>query len=158
MKRFRFKLDPLLRIRRHHEQQAERDLAAVNSELISVNDELSRLSGEVQLPVTEAAPAQKSDGRLDLSSLYARHAYLNRMQQEIEAGMRARSEVEERLSDVRERFQEAHRETEVLSRLREVRSARHYAEERRVEAVELDDVVGSRAVRNNVEKGVEHGS
>lgn len=157
MKRFRFKLDPLLRIRKHREQLIERDLAAVHSELISANEELNRLSDEVQLTVTDPSPTQEPDGRLNLTGMYARHVYLTRIEQEIEAGIKTRSRVEERLADVRERFQEAHRDTEVLSRLREVRSTRHYAEERRVEAVALDDVVGTRAVRK-VEEGVEHGS
>ncbi len=157
MKRFRFKLDPLLRIREHAERQAERDLADVNAELITIDRTIQDLSDEVMQTVSVPTERSSDTGQLDIHGLYARQTYLVRMQQEIDASFRARSAVEQRFETARERFSEAHRETEVLSRLRETRSQRHYAEARRVEAVELDDIVGSRAVRARGE-GVTDGS
>ncbi|MFP4509584.1 MAG: flagellar export protein FliJ [Spirochaetaceae bacterium] len=156
MKRFHFKLDPLLRIREHVERQAQHALADVNAELIAVNRKLEWLSMEIDQTVTGATGHPSPDGQVDVNGLYAREAYVRRMQRELEAGFRDRTEVETRLDSARERFNAAHRETEVLARLRETRSSRHYAEARRVQAVELDDVVGARAVRR-VEEGVEYG-
>jgi flagellar export protein FliJ len=156
MKRFQFKLDPLLRIREYVERQAQHDLADVNSELIAVNRNLQWLSAEIEQTISQTSHGKSPGGQVDVNGLYARDAYVRRMQRDVEAGLRSRSEVEARLDSARERFNEAHRETEVLSRLREAQSSRHYAEARRVQAVELDDVVGARAVRR-VDEGVEHG-
>ncbi len=145
MKRFSFRLDPLLRLREQAEQQALEAFArelCVRSQLEAELRETTTL-----LDAAAAATALDRGTRIDATELALRQAYVERREREraeAEARMVAQ---EERVDAQRHRVEECARDRRAVERLRDRARARHERDESQRQNALVDDLATSAYVR-----------
>jgi len=149
-RRFNFPLETVLNVRRLHEREAKRKLAAKRAELARLDqlDEATR--GEIANRQTEILRAQQTgtvDPR-DLSRGWAWIAHLRRTMQQ-------RQQVRERelaeLAKLQDAFREARRETRVIEKLRERRWTTYKRDRDRHEQAVADEMAQQLHTRKHAE-------
>jgi len=136
VKRFLFRLEPLLNLRRLKEQQALEALAREVAEQQRLEAELSRRTARLQ----QALAGAGADAQPSARELAERQAFVERRERE-------RAEAAERLivqtrrvEAQRERLAELVREREAVERLRERAHERHEHEEAQRQSAFLDEL------------------
>lgn len=147
MKRFNFKLEPLLRVRRMQEERALGELARVMrrvNEQESVRDQARR---NVEEEMARFEARYREEFQIDLYQIYDR--YLERLQTEAaEAGKRLeamRPEVEQEMA----KAMEARRGRRIVEIIKERKKAEYDHARRKAEAKELDEM---NRLRRDVER------
>ena len=144
MKRFRFRLERLLELRAHREQEALYRLAEATGHCVRLARRIQEL-GQERGAAYRSAPGEV--GSLDLGLFAYRERYLAWL----EASRRRMSEElvsrEKKRLEVQARYLEAAREHKVLEKLKERRAAEHRRQARIEEFNVLDDVAASQFLR-----------
>jgi len=149
MRRFDFRLERILSLRRHTEDQAEQKLARVSGEYSRLESELGRLSEEREATFRMGDTA----ARADVNYRIAQGAYISYLESrsvEVEA---RRAEVAGELEEARAEYREAMKHRKVLDNLKDRRSNEYYREQRRAEGRELDDIGGQMNIRRREQEG-----
>ncbi|MFP3958905.1 MAG: flagellar export protein FliJ [Spirochaetaceae bacterium] len=149
MHRFRFRLERILSLRRHSEEEAERRLGRVSGEYAHLEGELGRLTEEREATFRLGDDAR----RADVSYRLAQDAYLSFLKQRSEAIEAERAKKAQELEKARTEYREASKRRTVLDNLKERRSAEYYREQRRAEGRELDDIGGRMSIRRREQEG-----
>jgi len=136
MRRFRFRLEELLRIRRYHERTWELKLAEVSGHCVRLEGRIKELTAEKE---TNSAC---SVGGLPygLSELYARNEYLRRLDAETAA---AKLELGKRLKEreeVNREYLAASKNRKILEKLKERRSEEYYRLQLKEEGKAIDEI------------------
>jgi flagellar FliJ protein len=144
VKRFRFRLERLLELRAHREQEALYRLAEATGHCVRLARRIQEL-GQERGAAYRSAPGEV--GSLDLGLFAYRERYLAWL----EASRRRMSEElvsrENQRLEVQARYLEAAREHKVLEKLKERRAAEHRRQARIEEFNVLDDVAASQFLR-----------
>ncbi|MCB1140194.1 MAG: flagellar FliJ family protein [Leptospiraceae bacterium] len=138
IKRFKFSLESLLRIRGHEEKMAMADLARVLEKANAFEEKKKRAAENYRHEVEDFSRRQREDFHLDLFQMYDR--YLERLEaeqhqagQELEA-MRPALEAEQ------EKVREARRRKRALEILKERRKEDYDKQLRKLERKELEEI------------------
>jgi flagellar export protein FliJ len=135
MKRFTFRLESLRALREQAEEQAKlrlaHELAAEAAERERLVAAASRLS---------QARAQAGDEATSGEELAARQAFVERCERDVTSVAASLTLRRQAVQAAREALADAAHEREALERLRERKLAGHALEERRAEAVTLDEI------------------
>ena len=150
MRSFDFRLEALLRIRRHRERSWELKLAEVSGACILLEGRLRELDEE-----RAAHSACTFDGILySLPDLLARGAYALRLEKEIAGTRRELEEKRRERVQVNAEYLAASRDRKVLDKLKERRSREYYRSQLKEEGKALDEIGAGMAVRSRLaEKG-----
>jgi flagellar FliJ protein len=149
MRRFRFRLERLLEIRRYRERQAELVLAVATGRCIELQNRMSEARALMAQQLVERASA---GGRLDLDALQWSEAYRRHLAGVMEASARDLVVREKERREAQSVYAGRARERKVLDKLRERRQLDYTHEERSREARTLDDVSqAARAARSGGE-------
>lgn len=145
MKRFAFRLESVLHVRRIHEEQARARLITANRDVEvatrRVADRQRRYDSlERPLGATDHDSLQRAWFELDAAAGAVRHAYAHQV------------EAEACAVELRDEFIECRRRTEVLERLRVRAHEEWRTEVRRAEIREIDDLVVARH-RHRIHEG-----
>lgn len=143
MRRYQFRLERILEIRRYRELQEELKLAAASGECIRLQNELRGLDAAKRN--TLATRYERSGG--DMNYLIASELYMRRVDATARSDARILREKESVRDAIRVEYLAASRQRKVLDRLKEKRAQAHYREGLREEAKLLDDISGSAAAR-----------
>ena len=154
MKRFSFRLEKLLSIRRHREREWELELAAALGEVIATRSAItSARQGIVRsLGAGRAeAPRVRSGAlvaiRLDQEAIVSAERYREGMEARIRE-LEARLQLQERrLEEVRASYLEASRDRKLLDKLKERQETSYRRAQTRAEIAVLNEIATSRAVR-----------
>ncbi|MBN1836235.1 MAG: flagellar export protein FliJ [Spirochaetales bacterium] len=150
MKRFRFRLEPLLRLRAHREQEWLNKLAEAAGHCVRVNRNLRENSSAA----SEAFQTDfRKERRVDLSLLMYREQYLARLGIE---RRRLEEELRERMArkeEVQQKYLEVSRDRKILDKLKERRGQEFYRDQKTEEFKAMDDISSSRYVRARLEQG-----
>lgn len=141
MKRFHYTLEHLLSLRLYAEREAEMEMAGIIARRSSLENDRKQLLEARSEPFAR-------NGRLDLGLEQARGYYRMRLDRDLSRIRDELESVESELEAARAKFTEKRRSREVLERLRRLREDRHYSLERKREESEMNDLIGSRAVRS----------
>ncbi|HHN46748.1 MAG TPA: flagellar export protein FliJ [Planctomycetes bacterium] len=137
MKQFRFSLERMLSYRRAQAEAAEREFAAVLSQVQKIAFEIRSLEDEREVRAMELLEQRlTADTRRDVLT---GHSYLQVMWMRM---VRLRKELEGwqgKLDDARMRLEEARKELKALETLRESKLKEYETEKRREETREADD-------------------
>lgn len=136
MKRFQFALEQILRLREYEERQAELELGRITGECERIRREMAGITDRGRM----TARSHVGSMAHDVSYRYGEERYLLRLQSRVEELGRNLSVWEERLEKARERFREARKQREVLSRLKERKASHHKAEMQKEQQRVLDEV------------------
>ena len=132
MRRFRFRLASLLRLRSQIERTARKELAAAMADVNTIDQQI------------EAA----AQGLVDCADQAARTDSVGQLARAMEAGLRRhqwrlvrhRKQAEQRLEAVRVEYTQKARELKTLQRLRDQEHTEWKQESQRAEQAELDEV------------------
>lgn len=137
-RRFQFRLESLLRVRKALEDEAKRNLAR----LIIARDQAA-----LRLAQTREAHRQAVEGRrtglreaVDLDLWRATERWLLVLERRIRQGVQEVREAEARVAEGRQGLVKAHRDHLILLRLRERRQAQHAEETLQADLKELDEL------------------
>ena len=97
MKRFVFRLDRVLKLRKQIEEKIERELALKNAEYIAVKNEIERNKEELKLFISESSI---TGGSFSIEEIQAADNYIYRLEKRIKELKKARK-VLEKLRDKR---------------------------------------------------------
>jgi len=145
MKRFRFRLEGLLRLRKVEEERSLQGLRARQAALADVRERERELATERGRTVESLRRLER--GRLDMDEVLRRRRYLylleNRTREVSAEGIRRQVELHEaqRLAE------RAVRERQLVERLRERRRGEHGERVRREELRDLDEIGGGATLR-----------
>jgi flagellar FliJ protein len=149
MRRFSFRLERILSLRQHHEDQAEQKLARVSGEYAQLEGEIGRLTQEREATFRLGDAARRADVNYRLAqSRYI--SYLERRSVEVES---RRAEKAGELESAQAEYREALKQRKVLDNLKSRRSSEYYREQRRAEGRELDDIGGQMSIRRRTQEG-----
>ncbi len=143
MKKYRFDLERVLRLRRHRELDWELKLAVAAGRCVALQKDLIELEDE--RGKTLATRFALAGGSTDY--LFRSELYLRRLAQTNERTRRLLSQREQERDEVRDQYLLASRDRKVLDRLKEKREAQHYREELLNEISESDDLTSARGSR-----------
>ncbi|MFP4373616.1 MAG: flagellar export protein FliJ [Spirochaetaceae bacterium] len=149
MRRFDFRLERILSLRKHGEEQAEQKLARVSGEYARLAGELGRLTQEREATFRLGDAASRADINYRIAqSAYIR--YLETRTREVES---RRAEKAGELDTAQAEYREALKHRKVLDNLKDRRSEEYYREQRRAEGRELDDIGGQMSIRRREQEG-----
>ena len=137
MRRFRFRLQSILDLRRHEEDQRRIELGAATTECVRIRREIAA-RGELRSRVLGSRPAEVAAD--DVVWRRAAEAYAYRLVVEVGRLEKELADAEAERAAAAERYREAKRKADVLEKLRERRELAHHDEMKREEHNRLDEV------------------
>ncbi len=150
MRKFRFRLDRLLELRRYREREWELKLATITGRCLLIDQRIQQNRHNI---VRTIRSRQLSVGRLDLNSLFACELYMSRMDNEI-GSLERELELRERERDeVNQKYLVVSKDRKVLEKLREKKEADYYRGQKKEEFKIADDITTGRSARIKVMGG-----
>lgn len=136
MKRFEFSLQQILRLREYEERQAELELGRITGECERRRREIASL-GDVSRLTARSHVGSRS---FDVSYRFGEERYIERLQSRARELTRELEEWEKELDKARERFREARKKREVLTRLKARKEEHYHDEVQKQRQLVLDEV------------------
>lgn len=136
MKRFSFRLEKILEIRKYHEREWELKLAEITGTCL-------RIEGEIQGLLSERGKAFKKrhlSFERDISYLLASELYMQRLEKSADMLALDLKNQEKILEEVRGQYREAAKQRKILEKLKEKRQAENYKKQRDEEIKAVDDI------------------
>lgn len=139
-KRFTFRLETLLRVRKLREREAQRGVAAVQAEIVAIDGLTRQIHAEIAAqqayvrgsfhaaPSAGVAPVSR-DERLDTTNVIRGRAWIAHLQRMLEHQARERTKAETRLRDALQALIQARTQSQIVEKLRE-RRLNEYRERR----------------------------
>jgi flagellar export protein FliJ len=147
MRRFAFKLEKVLELRRYAEREWELKLADATRQVIQVEDQIR--SWGLRRNATSAIHAHP--GAVDMTLLRSREEYLSRIDQQVERLQRSLASLHEHREEVRAGYLQASSARKALTKLKERRSTEYYRDALRDEMKRIDEIAGTQTVRRITE-------
>lgn len=137
MRRFTFRLENVLNIRRKQEEGVQRQFALRRAELLKIENDINNLGDKMHRFM---AQNQIGEGSFTVMEVLAVDNYISRLELEIQGLEMLRKEKEEEVSRILSLLHEAKRTRKVIENLKKRQLERHHDELNREEAGELDDI------------------
>ena len=143
MRKFKFNLERLLRIREHDEQNWEIKLGRTVSECVRIETGIKNRTSEIdRVLITRGEMHGREEDLLSMEM------YKRRMNKEIgELGTKLKK-AESKRDEVRKQFLEVSKRRKVLSKLKEKREAEYYKHQLKIEHDQIDEINNGRAANN----------
>jgi len=137
VRRFHFRLENVLNIRRKQEEGVQRQFALRRAELLKIENDINNLGDKMHRFM---AQNQIGEGSFTVMEVLAVDNYISRLELEIQGLEMLRKEKEEEVSRILSLLHEAKRTRKVIENLKKRQLERHHDELNREEAGELDDI------------------
>lgn len=151
MARFRFRLDPLLRVREREERDRQVEVAAIESERVRLESAIRARHTAARAGREDLRRALAPGGPRAMTSVRLQAGASIRLEAQTHALAIELAGVLKRLEDARSRLLEASRARKAIELLREKRLDEWKRDQDRREASEQDDLVSGRAARRLIE-------
>jgi flagellar protein FliJ len=138
-KRFNFRLETLLRVRKLREREAKRKVAAQHAEIARV-DRLNELTAAEILQQQEVLLAGQQQGRLDPLSLQRGRAWVAYLRRLIALRQVQRTELVQQLRLLQAAYRDARTQTRIIEKLRERRWHEYTRERDRKDQAAADEL------------------
>lgn len=138
-KRFQFRLETLLRVRRLNEREAKRKVAAKQAEIARI-DELSRQARREILSQENELRSEQSVGKLNVAALSTRRSWIAHLQRMLLLHKQMRLERRGELQTVSAELSRVRTQTQIVEKLRERRWGRYLKDRDRREQAESDEM------------------
>jgi len=147
MRRFQFRLERFLELRRWKEREWELKLAKALGECLLLQQRIRQIGEEIGA----SRLAEYTEGRrVDVEAMARRELYVQRLAMERERAVVTLEEKRREMEKVRARYLEASKERKVLDKLKERRSEEYYDRQLDEEYRTVDDMNNSAAARTPV--------
>jgi flagellar FliJ protein len=151
MAKFIFQLDGVLRQRKSVEELRQREMAAAQGELTTLEAELRAMDRVVQESTADVR-SHRLVGQLDMGFLAAHRRYTVAMQRKALAVAQKMAAVKTRIEAARKALLEAAKQRKIIEKLRENRKARWADDLGRRETAALDEIGAQIGYRNAIEQ------
>lgn len=138
-KRFQFRLETLLRVRRLSEREVKRKVAAKQAEIARI-DESSRQARREILSQEDELRSEHSVGKLDVAALSRRRSWIAHLQRTLLLNKQMRLERGRELQAVSGELSQARTQTQIVEKLRQRRWGRYLKDRDRREQAESDEM------------------
>lgn len=146
MKRFQFRLEPLLRYREYLEQQAQQEVAKVRSEILACEERIAKYEKD------SAETAQELDEEVASGIDSKRYQHYTRYLEGIESSLETenmnRKELLKLLSEKQKQLTQRSVDKKVLEKLKNRRRENYYREALKTLQKETDDMIVVRKARS----------
>lgn len=149
MRRFHFRLERLLRLRAHTEQEWEIKLGKATSECLNIERQIDDALKGMAAAFHQIHAPQRV---LDMDFITSAQRYMDRLSGRVDNLEDELVVKEAARREVQEGYLDASKDRKVLDKLKERRSGEFYKRERDEEKKELDDINNSSYVRNRREE------
>jgi flagellar FliJ protein len=147
MKRFSFRLERLLAIRRYREREWEMKLAEVTGQVILLQNKIKESREQIGRMLEERG---QNTGKIDIYGLISNEMYIARMKQTIETcGIKLESKKREREA-VQKKFLEASKEKKILEKLKQRKAEEYYNQAKKEEFKVVDEINTGDLIRKTV--------
>ncbi len=146
MKKFQFRLQTILKLRRQQEDQKKRDVGL----LVSQINEYQRQALEMAQIIKEQGYILKEhiQGDVDVSWIAGYQGYINYLRQSIAEKINSVTQVQPQLNQARRALAEAAKQTKILEKLEEKLRNRHEERLKKMEAREIDEIGNNAFLRS----------
>jgi flagellar FliJ protein len=151
MKRYNFRLERILELRRHRERLWEMKLAEITGQCVRLENHIQDLQNE-----KDEHSGFEAAGVYSATDVLVRQAFRSRLEHEMHETGRQLEEASRKREEVNHSYLEAARERKVLDKLKERKAEEYYEEQRRKEEKTMNETAVVRAVlagRDNEEGG-----
>ncbi|MCG3126159.1 MAG: hypothetical protein CHACPFDD_00989 [Phycisphaerae bacterium] len=138
-RRFRFRLETLLRVRRIAEREQQRQLAARQAELARLDKLIAELLAEIER-WQQVLLGEQSSAALDATSLSRQRAWIAYLRQVLHVQQALRGSAVQEVEAARRRLSEARVRTRTVETLRERRWQEYRQERESAEQTEADEL------------------
>lgn len=137
-KKFKFRLDPLLKLRRHREKERQKEHAAAMAEV----HKQENLNGELDRTRIDTLDHQREHliGGLSVMHALVYSRYIMKLKRERLAGGEMLHALQKEAEKKRTRLVEAARDRKIFEKLKEKQHERHLKAAEKLEQKELDEV------------------
>ncbi len=147
MKRFQFRLERLLTIRRYREREWELKLADITGQCILLQNKIVQSKENISHTLDDRT---RFTGKIDLYELMANERYIARMKQDIiNFGIALEQKKRER-DKVKMKYLEVSKEKKVLEKLRQRKEEEYYNEGKKEEFKIIDEINNGALIRKKV--------
>jgi len=153
-KRFTFRFETLLRVRRQREDEWKRVVAARLREIRSVREQMAALQKQIQDEL-QAIRTSQSPGTLDMQQVVRHRYWLGRLHKGVLDAQGRLHYLEAQLAQERACLAEAAKQRRILGKLKERLRERHLAEQNRIDTQQADDMASIRFVFESLTAGHE---
>jgi flagellar protein FliJ len=144
VKRFQFRLEQLLNLRKHQEREWELKLADITGKCLLLENGIRACERNILASLDDR---RSEGGALDIQSFMTHELYTARLRQEIKAH-RAELEIRHReRAEIQLGYLEAAKKRKVLDKLKERRAAEYYLVAKREEFNTADEVNNASLIR-----------
>jgi len=149
-KKFKFRLEPLLNIRKHREKERQKEHAEAQARVHHQQSSLQQMDGH-RLSTLDAQ-RERLTGTISVAETLVCSRYLVRLKRDRMAGTELLHGLRKEEDDRRVNLVEAAKQRKIYELLREKQEKRHLEEIRKADQKELDEVAAV-SDRRNKEKG-----
>lgn len=139
MKKFRFRLQTLLRLRRQQEDEKKRAVGVLLTRINEFQQQAVQMAADIKRE-GENLKQQYQHGTLEMDWIAHYHRYVNHIRQSIQQRVQTIAQVQQQLAQARGELADAARQTKILEKLREKQKDRFDAELNRRERVQQDEI------------------
>ena len=132
MKKFRFRLDPILKLKEHFEKERQKDLAAALQQVSSQESALVVIHQDRVSTINRQS--KHIMGKLSASNLLIHSRYLLRLKADTMTGDELLLGLNETVKEKREKLALASRDKKIFKKLKEKLFERHHKEINKLEA------------------------
>ena len=142
MKKFRFRLEPLLKLRKRHEDEKKRVVGAFMADISRHQQRALEMAHDLRQQGQAMTQGLRGNIKIDRIGHYQRYVSYTRyaITKEIETV----EQIQRRLQSARQELVEAARQRRILEKLKERRKERHETELQRRETRQQDEIAASR--------------
>ncbi len=145
MKRFQFRLEKILNLRRYREREWEQKLAVISGICIGLENRIEMLKREKE----RVAFRYVVGTNMDVSTLVSRELYTLRINKGIEELEEELEKRREELEEVRKKYLEVSKERKVLEKLKERQESKYYYEQKLEDIKVVDDLNNAKTNRDS---------
>ncbi len=139
MAKFKFRLEPLLKLRKLRQQESEREMAEKVSEVLAHEEQIEKLLSLIDRHYDEIRK-QSDEGMIDPSVLISDRKYLNHLHVLHADQKNNLLNSKQEFEQTRKKLAEAKKGTDVMKKLRENELTKFRKEQEKLEIRELDDL------------------
>jgi flagellar FliJ protein len=147
MRRFQFRLERFLDLRRWKEREWEIALAKILGECLLLENRIAEIGVEIG---TSRLAAFTDGARVDVEAMARRELYVQRLARERERAAATLVMKRAEMEKVRARYLEASRERKVLDKLKDRRAGEYYKHQREEEFKTVDELNTAAAVARGI--------
>jgi flagellar FliJ protein len=138
MKKFKFKLEGVLKLRRMAERQALMELAAVQSQINSIANRINRMKEEMEQSRQRFMQQSKDDFKI--ASVRMFDEFVVRIQQDEQYLEAKKEEMRPLLEGAQQKYRDAHRDRKVMENLREAEYSKYRYMVKKQRQKEADEI------------------